>query len=95
MASDPSYDYEEETQSDSPTEGCAPRRPHRGGRHIREEPTTLTELQACPLAIFYFQHQSCYDFCEKVANVQFHHELARLFVSHLHGDQVTLAQGKF
>jgi len=44
MASDPSYDYEEETHSDSPIEGHAPRRPHRGGKHIREEPTTLAEL---------------------------------------------------
>jgi len=91
MAYDPSYDYEEEIQSDSPTEGHAPRRPHKSGKHIREEPTTLAELQACPLAIFCFQHQSCYEFCEKVANIQFHHELARLFVLHLHGDQATLA----
>ena len=91
MASDPSYDYEEEIQSDSPREGHAPRRPHRGGKHIREEPTTLTKLQACPLAISCFQHQSCYEFCEKVASIQFHHELAHLFVLHLHGDQATLA----
>jgi len=91
MASDPSYDYEEETHSDSPTEGHAPRRPHRGGKHIREEPTTLPELQARPLAISCFQHQSCYEFCEKVASIKFHHELACLFVLHLHGDQATLA----
>jgi len=89
MASEHSSDYEMETQSDSPMEEHAPRRPHRGGRHIREEPITLIELQACPLAIFCFQHQSCYEFCEKVANVQFHHELAHLFVLHLHGDQAT------
>ena len=91
MASNPSSDYEVETQSDSPTEGHAPRRPHKASRHIREEPTTLTELHACPLAISCFQQQSCYEFCEKVSNIQFHHELAHLFVLHLHGDQVTLA----
>src|SRR5699024_9661873 len=91
MPFDHSSDYEVETQSDSPMEEHAPRRPHRGGRHIREEPTTLTELHAYPLAVSYFQYQSCYEFCEKVANIQFHHELARLFVLHLHGDQVTLA----
>jgi len=91
MASEHSSDYEVETQSDSPMEEHAPQRPHKGGRHIREEPTTLTELQAFPLVISCFQHQSCYDFCEKVANVQFHHELGGLFVLHLHGDQVTLA----
>ena len=95
MASDPSYDYEEETHSDSPTEGHAPRRPHRGGKHIREEPTTLAELQACPLAISRFQHQSCYEFCEKVASIQFHHEFARLFVLHLHDGQATLASVTF
>ena len=91
MSSGHSSDYEVEIQSDSPLEGHALMRLHRGGRNIREEPTTLTELQACPLAISCFQHQSCYEFFEKVANVQFHHELARLFVLHLHGDLATLA----
>ena len=95
MESDPSYDHEEETHSDSPTEVHAPRRPHRGGKHIKEEPTTLVELQACPLAISCFQHQSCYEFCEKVASIQFHHELARLFVLHLHDGQATLASVTF
>ena len=38
-----------------------------------------------------FQHQSCYEVCQKVASVQFHHDLARLFVFHLHGDQAILA----
>ena len=91
MASSSSYDFEEETQSDSPTEGHAPRRPHRGGKNIIEEPTTLAELQAYPLAISCFRHQPCYEFCEKVASIQFHHELACLFLLHLHGDQATLA----
>lgn len=36
MAFAPSYDYEEDTQSDSPTDGHAPKRPHKGGKHIRE-----------------------------------------------------------
>jgi len=91
MSSDHSSNYEEETHSDSPTEERAPRRPHKSGIHVREEPTTLTELQACPFTISCFRFQSCYEFCEKVANVQFHHELARLFVLHLHGAEVTLA----
>lgn len=38
-----------------------------------------------------FEHQSCYEFCQKVAEVQFHYELARLFVLHFHRDQATLA----
>ena len=58
---------------------------------MREEPTSLAELQACPLAISCFQQQSCYQFCEMVARVHHHHELARLFVLHLHNGQVTLA----
>ena len=91
MASEHSSDYEVETQSDSPLEEQAPRRPHKSGRHVREEPTTLTELQACPLAMSCFQHQSCYEFCQNVASIQFHHELAHLFVLHLHGDQAILA----
>ena len=95
MASEHSSDYEVESQSDSPLEEEAPRRPHKGGRHVREEPTTLTELQTCPLAMFCFQHQSCYEFCQKVASVQFHHELGRLFVLHLHGDQAILAGATF
>lgn len=95
MAYDPSYDYEEETHSDSPTEVHAPRRPHRGGKHIREEPTTLAELLAYPLAISCFQHHSCYEFCEKVASIQFHHELACLFLLHLHDSQGTLASVTF
>ena len=45
MAFEHSSDYEVETQSDSPLEEQAPRRPHKSGRHVREEPTTLTELQ--------------------------------------------------
>lgn len=95
MSSGHSYDYEVETQSDSPMEGHAPWRPHKGGRHVREEPTTITELQACPLVVSCFQFLSCYEFCEKVAIVQVHHELAHLFVLHLHGDRVTLAGATF
>jgi len=91
MASEHASDYEMETQSDSSLEEQAPRRPHKSGRHVREESITLTELQAYPLAMSCFQCQSCFESCQKVASVQFHHELARLFVLHLHGDQATLA----
>ena len=84
---DTSYDRD----SDSTTEIHAPRRPRKGGRHVREEPTSLTELQACPLAMACFQQQSCYQFCEMIARIRYHQELARLFVLHLHDGQVTLA----
>jgi len=95
MEFDPSYDHEEETHSDSLTEVHAPRRPHKGGKHIRQEPTTISELQACPLAITCFKYQSCYEFCEMVARVKHHHELAHLFVLHLHNGQATLASVTF
>ena len=91
MEFDPSYDQDEETCSDSPIEMHALRRPHKGGKHIREEPTSLAELQAYPLAVTCFQHQSYYQFCEMVSRVHYHHELAWLFVLHLHNDQTTLA----
>jgi len=91
MSSSQSSENEAETESDSPLREHETRRPRKSGKHVREEPITLIELHACPLAIQCFEHQSCYKFCQKVTEVQFHYELARLFVLHLHGDQVTLA----
>ena len=83
---DTSYDRD----SDSTTELHAPRRPRKGGRHVREEPTSLTELQACPLAMAFFREQSCYQYFEMIARTHHHQELARLFVLHLHDGQLTL-----
>ena len=80
-----------ETQSDSSSEEQAPRRHHKSGKHVRDDPTTLTELQACPLSMSCFQHLVCFEFCQRVENVRVHHELARLFVLHLHGGQSILA----
>jgi len=91
MSSGHSSEYEVETESDSPLREQESRRPRKSGRHVREEPITLIELHASPLTMQCFEHQSCYEFCQKVTEVQFHHELAHLFVLHLHGDQVTLA----
>jgi len=90
METNSTYERDEETVSDSSQEIHAPRKPHKGGKHIWEEPTTLTELLACPLAITCFKHQSCYQFCEMVERVKYHHELAILFVLHLHNGQVNL-----
>lgn len=69
------------------------RRPHKGkgGHHRREEPTSLTGLQDCPMAVSCFQYMSCYEFCEKISRIQHHRELARLFVLHLHDRHVNLA----
>ena len=70
-------------------------RHHRSGKHARDEPNTLTELQACPLAMSFFQHLSCFEFCQRVANVRVHHELAHHFVLHLHGGHSILAEATF
>jgi len=91
MERDSDYEYEEETLSDSSMERHRQqRKPHKGGKIIREEPTSLRELQACLVAVSCFRHQECFKFCEMVERVQFHHELARLFVTHLHKNEVTL-----
>lgn len=95
MSSGHSYKYEAETESDSPLREQESQRPRKSGKHVREEPITLIELHACPLAMQCFEHQSCYEFFQKVAKVQFRYELARFFVLHLHGDQVTLARVTF
>jgi len=96
MERDSEYEFEEDTLSDSSRKrNIQQRKPHKGGRIIREKPTSLRELQACPLAISFFKHHSCFDFCEMVERVKFHHELARLFVTHLHNNEVTLARITF
>jgi len=57
MERDSEYNYEEEIISDSYMERHKKKRiPHKGGRIIREEPISLRELQACPLAIYCFKH---------------------------------------
>ena len=91
------YDYDEEdTISDSSVERSRQhRKPHKGGKITREEPTNLRELQDSPLAVSCFRHLQCYEFCELVERIQFHHELARLFVAHLHNNEVTLARVTF
>ena len=58
---------------------------------VVREPTSLTYLQVCPLAVTCFHHQSCYEFCERISQIQHHRELVRLFVFHLHDGHVNLA----
>jgi len=43
MESDPSYDRDEETHNDSPTEMHAPRRPRKSGKYNRVELTSLEQ----------------------------------------------------
>ena len=90
-----SYEKGYEQDSDSTIELNVPRRSHKSGRHVREEPTSLTQLQACPLAMACFQQHSCFHYCEMIAQIQHHQELVRLFVLHLHDGHVNLAGVNF
>ena len=75
-----------------------PKRHHKGGkggRHVREEPTSLAHLQACPLAVTCFRHLSCFEYCERISQIQHHRELVRLFVLHLHNGHVNLVGVNF
>jgi len=68
--------------------------------HRREENTSeRSPLQSQsywhPLAVAFFKHQSCYQFCEMVERVKYNHEPTRLFVLHLHNGQVNLASVTF
>jgi len=95
MSTGHSSEYEEKTQSDSPLGEQETQRPQKSGKQVREEPINLRELHASPLAMQCFEHQSCYEFCQKVVEVQFHDEMACLFVLHLHGHQAILASVTF
>ena len=81
---------EEENTSFNEGEETELRRPHKGGRVLRLEPTNTMELLASPLTVTSFKHVG-YDFCEKIRRVQHHPMLTRLFISRLHENQVTLA----
>ena len=55
--SETEIDYEQSDDRESTPEVEVPRRHHRGGKggqHVREEPTSLAYLQACPLAVSCF-----------------------------------------
>ena len=85
--------YEQEYDNDSTAEGNVPCRPHKGGKggkHLREEPTSLAQLQACSLAMDCFRYQSCFRFYEMISQTQPHRELAHLFFLHLHDGRVNL-----
>ena len=64
--------YGQEYDSDSTLEvnvQNVPRKYHKigkSGQHVREEPTSLAQLQACPLAMDCFQCQSCFQYYEMI-----------------------------
>jgi len=88
--------YEEETLSDSSRERNAqPRRPHKGGKIIREKPISMIELLSCPLATTCFRYQSFFEFCDMVERVTYHHELARHFVINMENNVVHIPRINF
>jgi len=88
--------FEEDTLSDSSRErNVQSRKPKKCGKIIREEPINMSELLACPLAITCFRYQSCFEFCEMVERVKFHHELARQFVINIDNNMVHLVGVNF
>ena len=90
--------YEKSDDQSSASEIEVQRRPHKGGKggdHRREEPTSLADLQACPMAVTCFQYMSCYEFCERISRIQHHRELAHLSVLHLDDGHVNLAGVEF
>ena len=62
----------------------------KGGKLIRYEPETTKELMASPLTVSCFKHVGCFEFCEKVQQIQYHPMLTRLFITNIHDRQVTL-----
>ena len=64
---------------------------HKGGKINRYELITPKELMASPLTVSCFKHVGCFEFCEKVQQIQYHPVLTRLFITNIHDRQVTLA----
>lgn len=92
MARNSDSSYEQETQSDSSGDkNMQPRRPHKDGKIIKEEPIRIVELLVCPLATTCFRYQSFFQFCEMVERVRYHHELARKFVINMEDNMIQLA----
>ena len=66
------------------------RNEHKGGKINRFELVTTRELMASPLTVSCFKHVGCFEFCERVQQIQYHSELTMLFITNLHDKQVTL-----
>ena len=75
----------EEGDNGSGGEAQIPRRhDHKGGNINRFEPLSTRELMSSPLTVSCFKHVGCFDFCEKVQQVQNHPKLTRLFIINFH-----------
>ena len=86
----------EREDNDSGGEPQMPRRQgHKGGKINRFEPLNTIELMTYPLTVSFFQHVGCFDFCERVHQVQNHPKLTSLFIINLHEKQVNLTVVNF
>ena len=71
--------------------GQVPMRPkHKGGKVNRFEPQSTVDITSSPMILTCFQNVGCFQFCEKVKQVQNHPELTRLFILNLHNKQSSL-----
>ena len=61
MEEDIDYVEEEDTQEEEDIEH---RRPHKGGRILRLDPTSINELMDSPMAVSCFQYVGCFDFLQ-------------------------------
>ena len=85
-----------ETNSGSGEGSQGPSRQEKnGGRVNIFEPLNTKELMASPMRVSYFQEMGCFEFCERVQQVQSHPELTRNFILNLHDHQVNLAGVNF
>ena len=66
-----------------------------GGKYKRFEPLETTPITSSHVILSYFQDVGCYNFCEKVKQVNSHPDLTRLFSCSLQNHQVNLAGVQF
>ena len=86
----------EEEDSGTVDEAQIPRRhDHKGGKINRFEPINTREIMASSLTVSCFKHMGCFEFCERVQQVQNHLELTRLFIINLHDKQANLVGVNF
>lgn len=70
---------------DSGVEAEMPRRhDHKGGKRNMFEPINIRELMASPLTVSCFKHVGCFDFCERVQQVQNYLELTIILIINIH-----------
>ena len=67
------------------------RKKHKGGKVNRFEPQDIVEITTSPMILTCFQNVGCFQFCERIKQVQNHPELTSLFILNLHNKKQSLA----